>query len=158
LSTGARAKERISAVLDASRAYSTAAVMLHALVAERIGLSTADLKTLDLLQRVGAQTAGEIAAHTGLATASVTAMIDRLAQKGLVSRVRDRSDRRRVIVSLTSKVERSIAPFFAPLSRRMIELSRAYTGEQLATIEAFLASATAEMRGAAAKIARRARP
>ena len=57
--------------MNAGRAYRTAAAMLHGAVADRVGLSATDLKALDLLQRFGGLAAGEIARHTGLATASV---------------------------------------------------------------------------------------
>src|SRR5262249_37287290 len=62
--------------------------MFHGAVAARFRLTATDLKTLDILQRQGTRSAGELAAHTGLATPSVTALIDRLEAKGLIRRVR----------------------------------------------------------------------
>jgi DNA-binding MarR family transcriptional regulator len=141
-------------LVNAAREYSTAAVMLHAGIAGRFGLSPTDLKTLDLLQRAGPLAAGEIAIRTGLATASVTSLIDRLERKRLVRRGRDRADRRRVVVQLTSKLEESIAPLFASLGRRMLARCRAYDDDQVALLRDFLSGAAADMRDETARLTR----
>jgi DNA-binding MarR family transcriptional regulator len=147
-----RRAARIAALLNAGRDFSTAAVMFHHAVADRHGLSVTDLKTLDVLQRRGRLTAGEIAAQTSLATASVTSLIDRLEAKRLVRRVRDANDRRRVMVALTPHLETSIAPLFASLSRRMLARFKKYSGGQIALIETFLTDGANEMREEAAKL------
>ena len=144
--------ESLTALLNAGRAYSTAAVMLHSAVAEALALGVTDLKTLDLLQRSGPLTAGEIAAHTGLATASVTSLIDRLEKRRFVQRRRDRSDRRRVVVNLTVNVDRKIAPLFQSLTKRMQSRFNTYSEEQMALIERFLISGAQEMREEAARL------
>src|SRR5262245_49523593 len=122
----------------AGREYSTAAVMFHNAVAQKFGLSVTDLKTLDILQRRGELTAGEIALHTSLATASVTSLIDRLEKRRLVRRLRDPGDRRRVVVKLTATLEKTIAPLFESLSRRMLARFKGYSDEQIALIRNFL--------------------
>lgn len=146
---------RIAALLDAGREYSSAAVMFHHAVAGRFGLSVTDLKTLDILQRLGPLTAGEIAGHTSLASASVTSLIDRLEKKRLVRRARDPVDRRRVVVGLTPNLEKSIAPLFESLSRRMLARFQKYPGDQIAIIHEFLISSAREMREEAARLPRR---
>jgi DNA-binding MarR family transcriptional regulator len=143
----------IEALMFAGREYSTGAVMLHNAVAERFGLSVTDLKTLDILQRVGPLTAGDIAVHTNLATASVTSLIDRLEKRGLVRRTRDPAgDRRRVVVKLTPKLDETIAPLFASLNRRMLARFKTYSDRQIETIREFLRSGAQEMREEAAKL------
>lgn len=158
MSTG-RGKNDVATVVNAAREYSTAAVMLHGAIAARVGLSVSDLKALDLLQRQGPMAAGELATHTGLATASVTSLIDRLEQKRFVRRVRDRTDRRRVVVALTTKLEEKIAPLFASFAARMIARCRGYRGQQIALLRDFLAGSSCDMREATAALAaRRAEP
>ena len=44
-----------------------------------------------------------IADRTGLAATTLTSMIDRMEDAGLVSRIPDKSDRRKTLLSLTSK-------------------------------------------------------
>jgi len=137
---------RADALLAASREYSTAAVVLHGLVGERFGLSATDMKALDVLERRGALTAGDIARATGLATASVTSLIDRLEKKRLVRRTRDRADRRKVLVALTPTMHARVAPLFEPLARRMKKRMSRYTGAELALVESFMRGAAADMR------------
>ena len=85
--------ELVAALSRAGRIQSDATVMFHSAVAERMGLSVTEQKTIGILDRLGPLSAGEIAAHTGLATASVTSLIDRLEAKGFAQRVRDQKDR-----------------------------------------------------------------
>ncbi|GGL46315.1 MarR family winged helix-turn-helix transcriptional regulator [Nocardia jinanensis] len=60
-----------------------------------IGVNPTDLQCIQLLQG-GPLTAGELARRTGLTTAAVTTMVDRLERAGFVIRTRDTADRRRV--------------------------------------------------------------
>ena len=139
--------------IDAARAYSTGAVLLHAAVAARFGLSATDLKALDLLQRRGPLAAGELARETGLATASVTSLIDRLEARRFVERRRDAADRRRVTVVLTPRVGAAIAPLFAGVNRRLHARLRRLDARALASIEAFLAAAAHDLAEEAAQLA-----
>jgi DNA-binding MarR family transcriptional regulator len=144
--------EPVVELLHAAREYSTAAVIFHGAVAQRFGLSASDLKTLDILQRLGPLAAGEIARQTGLASASVTSLIDRLEEKRLVRRQRDNVDRRRVVVNLTPAVAKTIAPFFESLSRRMLACFRRYGAHEIAILKELLACGAREMRDEATKL------
>ena len=66
--------------------------------ADRIGINATDLNCLNILSFSGQMTAGELARATGLTTASITGVIDRLEAAGYVRRERDARDRRRVVV------------------------------------------------------------
>lgn len=71
-------------------------------IARRTGLTTSQLLVLDLLADREELTIGSIATRVGLAQGTVTTMIDRLEQRGLVARRRGANDRRQVKVSLAS--------------------------------------------------------
>ena len=58
---------------------------------------------MEVLDRLGQLTAGEIAVQTGITSGAVTAMLDRLEREDLVQRRPDTTDRRRVLVQLTDK-------------------------------------------------------
>ena len=76
-------RKRILEVLArVGREHSDATVLFHATVAGCLDLHPTDYKVLGILERLGAMSAGEIARHTGLATASVTNLVDRLEEKG----------------------------------------------------------------------------
>ena len=67
-------------------------------------------------------------------------------------RTRDRSDRRRVVVALTGKLEKSIAPMFASLARRMLKRCGTYGDAQLASIHGFLSGVSRDIREETAKL------
>ena len=83
-------------------------------VGRALSLGPADLRCLDWLAD-GPKTAGVLATATGLRPAATTALIDRLEAKGLVERVRDDTDRRRVLVRMTDEGMRSTYAMYAPL-------------------------------------------
>lgn len=123
------------------RELSTAVVLFHQAVAERVGLTATDLKCLDLLDRMGPLTAGQLAELVGLTGGAITAMIDRLEAGSFVQRERDPTDRRRVFIkpALDQEQTNAIARIYASLQQAMgEELAERYSPEVLATIEDFL--------------------
>jgi DNA-binding MarR family transcriptional regulator len=83
-------------------------------VGRALSLGPADLRCLDWLAD-GPKTAGVLATATGLRPAATTALIDRLEAKGLVERVRDDTDRRRVLVRMTDEGMATTYRMYAPL-------------------------------------------
>ena len=128
----------IETVLQASRESSALAVFFHTRMAEQVGLGATEEKTLSLLGKRGPLTAGEIAAHTGLTTPSVTSLLDRLESKGMVRRVRDPHDRRRVIVEPNQEQLAELDRLFSSVQEGFREVLDLYSDEQLATIADFL--------------------
>ena len=146
--------ELLTAVIQASRENSTIAVFFHTAIAEQVGLGATDEKTLFILQRYGSLTAGEIAQHTGLTTASVTNLIDRLERKGFVQRVRDSADRRRVIVQPNQARLAEFDRLFSSIQASFDTVLDIYSNAELAVIADFLTRATNYSREAMAKFAR----
>jgi DNA-binding MarR family transcriptional regulator len=142
LSSQQSERERLTeAVLAASRDSSTTAIFFHDSMAARVGLGATEEKTLALLSQHGPLTAGEVASYTGLTTPSVTGLLDRLESKGMVQRVRDPHDRRRVIVQPNQERLAEIDQLFHSLQETFRELLDIYTNEQLVTIADFLTRA-----------------
>ncbi|MEO6396471.1 MAG: MarR family transcriptional regulator [Devosia sp.] len=67
-----------------------------------LGINRTDGRCLDILQRLGPITAGQLAAEAGLTTGAVTPLVDRLEKAGYVSRRRDTVDRRKVFIESTA--------------------------------------------------------
>jgi DNA-binding MarR family transcriptional regulator len=108
--------------------------------ADRIGINATDLNCLNILSFSGHMTAGELARATGLTTASITGVIDRLEEAGYVSRERDPHDRRRVVVTLSlDQAMRNVASVFLPIMRDWRELATGYTDDELRLIVGFYA-------------------
>jgi DNA-binding MarR family transcriptional regulator len=148
-----RRAELLEQLALAGRASSAATVMFHTAVAARQGLSASEEKALDLLERSGPLTAGELARQSGLAPASVTALINRLEAKGFARRVQNPSDRRSVLVEVDpERVYATVAPLFADWVGSLQELYAGYTDEQLEVILHFLNEAARRQREATARL------
>jgi DNA-binding MarR family transcriptional regulator len=139
-------------VLQAGRALGAAAVVFHAVVAQKQGLQPTEEKALDFLDRFGPLTAGELGTRSGLAPASVTGLLDRLERKGFVRRVADPADGRRVRAELVPERVQALAPLFVDLVAELETLCHRYSVEELQTVARFMAEAAERQRAAAARL------
>jgi DNA-binding MarR family transcriptional regulator len=106
--------------------------LLGQMSAERIGINVTDLNCLNIVALTGAMTAGDLARATGLTTASITGVLDRLEEGGFVRRERDPHDRRRVIVKLNAGPGlREIGPTFGPLLKAWRATAAGYSDDEL---------------------------
>jgi DNA-binding MarR family transcriptional regulator len=106
--------------------------------AERVGINATDLNCLNILSFSGSLTAGELAKATGLTTASITGVVDRLEAAGFVRRERDQADRRRVVVTIViEKALREVASVFAPMVADWQQLADRYSDDELRLIVEF---------------------
>jgi len=139
MSRDSRRRAELLAALDEEfRDLSTATILFHQAVADRLGMHVTDHKCAGILMRTGPIPAGELARRTGLTTGAITGVIDRLEKAGFARRVRDPGDRRRVIVEpLVGQLERVVMPLFASMARASRALCERYTTEELAVIRDF---------------------
>jgi DNA-binding MarR family transcriptional regulator len=126
------------AFVAAIRKTSSLMQLMSQAAADRIGINATDLNCLNILSFSGQLTAGELAKATGLTTASITGVVDRLEQAGFVHRERDATDRRRVVVHLdTARALATIAPVFGPMLGSWQRMIDQYSDDQLRLIVAF---------------------
>jgi MarR family transcriptional regulator, 2-MHQ and catechol-resistance regulon repressor len=92
-------------VLRAIRHFALPAIL-------KAGLGESDFRVLEVLLHRGPMSVNAIGPKVDLNPGSVSVAVDRLYQKGLVSRVEDESDRRVRTVSLTEKGRRVFVPIF----------------------------------------------
>lgn len=137
----------------AGREQSSTTVMFHAAASAQAGLGATESKTLDVLQREGAMTAGDLAHHTGLTPASVTALLDRLQHKGFVDRTRDPSDGRRVLVELRTDQLSKLSGAYTDIADGLNEIYAGYSEAQLQTVVDFLRACARVQRDATARLA-----
>ncbi|TPG33538.1 MarR family winged helix-turn-helix transcriptional regulator [Mycolicibacterium hodleri] len=137
--------ELLAQLRRAGREHSDAAVLFHSALATRLGLHPTDYKALGVLERLGPMSAGDLGHHTGLAAASVTNLIERLAAKGFLRREPDPADRRRAV--LHAEVgELTDNEFFASWQRSASQLWQRYSDTELAVILDFLAVSAERLR------------
>lgn len=124
--------------IEAIRGWQTDQDMFDDAAAAYARINRTDARCVDILDRFGRMTAGQLAAAARLTTGAVTAVLDRLEHVGLVKRVRDTADRRRVLVEVTPKLAEISAPVFGPMVAEGSEWIATYTDDQVETIVAFL--------------------
>ncbi|OMF38489.1 MarR family transcriptional regulator [Paenibacillus sp. FSL H8-0548] len=123
------------------RGLGTRTVQYQQNVAASLGLYNHDFIPVDILREKGPITAGELSKLTGLATGSVTALIDRLEKIGYVRRQNDPKDRRKVIIVPEYENKEEVSNTYQPLHDAMINLASSYTDDELALITQFLSKA-----------------
>jgi DNA-binding MarR family transcriptional regulator len=126
--------------------------MFHSAISETRGLSAVESKVLDYLARFGPQTPKDLARLSGLAPASVTAMIDRLERKGIVDRQPHPDDRRKILIALDLQSIVSGLHLWDHLVKGMYELCDRYTDDELRTVIGFVRAATALTHESTAKL------
>jgi DNA-binding MarR family transcriptional regulator len=124
--------------IEAIRGWQTDQDMFDEAVAVHLGINRTDARCLDVLDRGGRMTAGQLAAAARLTSGAVTAVLDRLERIGLVRRVDDPSDRRRVLVEVTPELASRSAPLYGPMVEEGVRWIATYTDDQLETIVDFM--------------------
>lgn len=102
-----------------------------------LGVGRTDLRALNLLE-IGPLTAGEIGDRLGLTSGSVTALIDRLARAGHVSRGHPAGDRRRVVVELAPETYAAFAAVYGPLGMRVAAAAGSLSDRERAAVDVAL--------------------
>ena len=118
---------------DATQAYDEA-------VGVRLGLNMAERHCIGLLHG-GPQSAGAIATATGLTPAAVTALIDRLEARGLLTRTRSIEDRRKVVIEATEATRDLSARYYGAIAREGEKVIASFGDAELATISRFVNAA-----------------
>jgi DNA-binding MarR family transcriptional regulator len=124
----------ILALLDAFQGLSTTAIYFHQAIAEHLGLNQTDHKCLSLLQKHGPLTAGELAERLHVTTGAVTGVIDRLEKADYVRRIKDPTDRRRLIIEPIPKKGKEISKIFRSLDEATTRALNKYTEKELEVI------------------------
>lgn len=98
-----------------------------------VELTMPQLKTLASLLD-GSLRMGDIASQSGISHSAATAMIDRLVDKGLVSRSHDDRDRRVVVCELTAEGRELLDRFWRVREESLRKLASHMTSEELQTV------------------------
>ena len=146
-------QELINALAMQARLYQNAYDRFEDAAAEYLGVNRTAMRCLEVLDREGQRTAGEIAAQTHLSSGAVTAMLDRLERARLVQRMPDPGDRRRVLVQLTDKARQLAMEIYGPVLEAMDVFDR-YTDDELRLLNEFLQLTTTLQGRYAARVER----
>jgi DNA-binding MarR family transcriptional regulator len=118
-------KELAQELIHLTRAHEAANDSFDEVACQKLGINRTDLRCLNIVENQGSMTAGRLAESSGLTTAAVTSVLDRLERAGYARRVRDQKDRRQVMVELTPLLAERAGPIWGPLGdEAMAELAR----------------------------------
>jgi DNA-binding MarR family transcriptional regulator len=132
-------KERLIAELgEQFRISGIHDIAFDQVVADRLGINRTDLNCMDIIERHGGVTAGELATEAGLTTGAVTAVVDRLERRGYVRRTRDAEDRRKVRIEVAPKFIAEAEKIYGPLFAEWSELMHRPTIEELEAMIEFM--------------------
>jgi DNA-binding MarR family transcriptional regulator len=133
-------------VLDAVRHLVRALRLSHHEAERRVGLSAAQLFVLQTLAENEPLSLKEVAARTATDQSSVSVVVGRLVEGGLVRRRRSRSDGRRVDLSLTAKA-RTVLEKGPPLvaQRILVDAVEALSAPERARLSRLLGKVVASM-------------
>jgi DNA-binding MarR family transcriptional regulator len=146
--SGAERRQLEADFLLALRRAGSIMQLLGQVSADRIGINATDLNCLNLVALTGHMTAGDLAKRTGLTTASITGVLDRLEEGGFVRRERDAHDRRRVIVNLNAGPGlHRVGATFGPLVRAWRATAATYSDDELRLLLDFQQRLEEIMRG-----------
>lgn len=107
-------------------------------VGDALGLNRTDMRCIDVLQREGRVTAGELAEATGLTSGAMTTALDRLERAGFARRVRDAGDRRKVVVEVVPNAVKAAERFYGEHIAMSERLYRRYSQEQIELLLQFV--------------------
>jgi DNA-binding MarR family transcriptional regulator len=127
--------------------------LLNHHVGAHLDLKDSDLGCLDTIARHGPLTPSALARTAGLHPATVTGILDRLERGGWITRDRDPSDRRAVLVRALRTRSAEIFHLYAGMNASMDEICATYTGEELDLLASFLRRATDAGRNATTALA-----
>ena len=136
-------RERVYELTREMRLMSSFDSLFSHAVAERGGMHSSDIETLDLLNVLGPMTAGQLSRMTGLSSGATTRLIDRLARAGLARRVPDEVDRRRVYIEPIDENLEAIGEMFMPLAEGLGRVWAGFSDDDLAVILRFVRESNA---------------
>lgn len=125
------------------RRLSTAAVLFHHALAERMGLGPTDLQCYNLLRERGAMSGTDLATLTGLTTGAISGTAARLEHAGFLRRAADPVDGRKQVLSPLARRDHEIHALFRRLHDQLAAALDGYDSQELSTVVDFLSRTTA---------------
>ena len=106
--------------------------------AELLQINRTDLRILSTLHAAGPMSAGALSTEVGLSPAATTEAVQRLVTRGLITRGTDPADRRRAVISFSTKGGELLEAVYGPLRAEGDAILAGYAEAELELITTFL--------------------
>jgi DNA-binding MarR family transcriptional regulator len=134
-----RRRQQLTAEIRAAlRELGIQLALLNHHVSARLELKDVDLDCLNLIDSHGPLSPGALARRAGLHPATITGILDRLERGGWVTRDRDPSDRRGVLIRALSDRNADMMRLYSGMSASMNKLLAGYDDSELELLADFL--------------------
>ena len=133
----------------ATRRLDMALAEWHGEVGERMGMGLSEIMAIGRLAMDETQGPSELARSLHMTTGAVTAVLDRLAERGHLERVRHPSDRRKVALRLTPSAHEAAREQVLPMAAAITELAQRLSANDRATVGRFIDDLTGIVQRAA---------
>jgi DNA-binding MarR family transcriptional regulator len=129
------------------------AVLFHAAVADRLGVTATELHCLHLVHGGVSDSPTELARLLGMTTGAFTRLLDRMEEHRLAERAPDPADRRRLVVRPLPDRMAELAECYAPMAQFVGERLTRLDRRQLIGLLEFMTDGSAAAEHAAANLA-----
>ncbi|MBC6451000.1 MarR family transcriptional regulator [Actinokineospora xionganensis] len=138
-----RRKRRLTNdIKESLRELSVQLSLLNHQVSGKLDLRDADLECLDLITRHGPLTPSALAKRAGMHPATMTGVLDRLERGGWISRDRDPSDRRAVLIQARKDRAADVFALYSGMNSSMDDIVSGYSEAELQILADFLTRTT----------------
>jgi DNA-binding MarR family transcriptional regulator len=121
------------------------AILFNESVAGDLGVSAVDLQTFGVIGRhQGAITPTEVSEQTGLPPSTVTRVLDRLEQRGFITRSSVPSDRRKIAIEVVESKAAEVAQHYAGKIAQIERLNARRTPTEVAALVSYLSDLAAD--------------
>lgn len=118
-------------LIHLARAHEAANDAFDEVACQKLGINRTDLRCLNIVENHGSMNAGRLAELSGLTTAAVTSVLDRLERAGYARRVREQEDRRQVLVEVTPLLAERGGMIWGPLGEEAMAAMTRMSVEEL---------------------------
>ncbi|MGF1553593.1 MAG: MarR family transcriptional regulator [Paracoccaceae bacterium] len=111
----------------------------------RMKIGLAEVACLEQLQVNGPLTPGQIGALMHMPSGSITALLDRLEYKGMITRTPSRNDRRSTVINLAAGAEEAAALDLLPMAEAIETIADGLDPAERRAVDMFLTRLNAEL-------------
>ena len=135
-------RDRLEQYVTVVQLFAARLVLFHQKVAERLGLTATEFKSLRLLEQLGPLSLSELAQETGLQLGTMSGLVDKLVSNGLITRARDPADKRKIVLAASPEAAARATAFYRDQGSSMATLLARYSSREFQAVIMFLGDAS----------------